>query len=85
MHVHGDELAGLCFADGGDGGEEVDELLGVVSLAEEEVDARVDFFDVDGVFVGAVLEDELFEIEEGAFVWDFLADLDVGSPGVVGV
>ena len=32
--------------------------------------------------MSVVFEDELFEVQEGAFVRDFLADLDDGFPGM---
>ena len=82
MDVGGYELLGFLGARGEDGGEEGEELVGVVALGEVEVETGVGFADVDGVFVGGVFEDELFEVEEGSFVGDFLADLDDGAPGV---
>jgi hypothetical protein len=54
----------------------------VVLLAVEEVQAVLHFLYRDGVFVSSVLEDELFEEQEGALVLDFLSDLDKGSPSV---
>ena len=82
VDVHGDELLGFLGADGGDGGEEVDEFVGVIALGIKEVEAVFGLADVDGVFVGGMFEDELFEIEEGSLVRDFLSDLDYGAPGV---
>lgn len=73
---------GFLGAGGEEGGEEGKEGVGVVAVGEEEVEAIFGFADVDSVFVGGVFEDELFEVEEGAFVGDFLADLNDGAPGV---
>ena len=42
---------------------------------EEKVETVLDFGDLERVLVHAVLEDELF---------DFLSDLDEGTPGVLG-
>ena len=55
----------------------------MISLREEEVYAVRYFFDVDCLFVCALLKDELFEVEKGSLVWYFLPYLDNGSPGVV--
>ena len=82
VNVHGDELLGFLGAYWGDRGEEVDELVSVVTLCIEEVESVFGFADVDCVFVGGVLEDELFEVEEGSFVGNFLADLDDSAPGI---
>jgi hypothetical protein len=38
------------------------------ALGVEKVDAVLGLLDIDGVLVGAVLEDELLEVEEGALV-----------------
>ena len=54
----------------------------MVSLGVEKVKAVFGFAYVDGVFVRRVFEDELFEVEEGSFMGDFLADLDDCAPGV---
>lgn len=35
--------------------------------------------------MSVVFQDELFEVQEGAFVGDFLADLDQGFPSMFGV
>lgn len=84
MNVHGDELLRLLAADGSNGCEEVDELLGMVSLGVEEIQAIFGLFDINGVLVSGVFEYELLEIEEGAFVGDFLSDLHDRSPCVCG-
>lgn len=56
----------------------------MIPMCKEEIEAIFDFFDADSVFVCAVFEDELFEVEERPFVVDFLADLDERFPGVLG-
>lgn len=66
-----------------DGGQKIDHLGGMLSTRVEKVETVLDFFDGDGVLVGAVLEDELFEVEEGTLVIDFLPNLDEGAPGVL--
>lgn len=53
-------------------------------LTVEEVQTVPYFLHGDGVFLGSVFENELFEEQEGAFVLDFLSDLDEGFPGVFG-
>ena len=55
----------------------------MIASREEEVYPVGNFFDVDRFFVGALFEDELFEVEEGSFVGHFLPYLNAGSPGVV--
>lgn len=65
--------------------EKIDKALGVIPLGKVEVYAVVHLLNVDGVLVGAMLEDELLEVEESALVRDLLADLDDGAPGVVRV
>lgn len=80
MDVHGDQFLGLFGSYRRNGVEEIDKFLGVVSLGVEEVQAILDFFDIYGVFVGGVFEDELFEIEKGSLVWHFLSYLDDSSP-----
>ena len=84
MDVLRDELLGFFHADGGYGGEEVDEFFGVVPGGVEEVEAVGRFADVDRVAVGGMFEDELFEVEKGSFVGDLLADLNDGAPGICG-
>lgn len=69
---------------GSDGLEEVDELGGVAAVAEVEVEAVGHLLDADGVGVGAVLEDELLEVQEGALVVHLLARLHDGLPRVIG-
>jgi len=82
VNVGGDELFGLFALDGSDRVEKVEHLLGVSALEVEKVETVFDFTDVDGVFVSIVFENELFEVEEGSFVGDFLADLNTGAPSV---
>lgn len=57
----------------------------MVALREEEIDPVRHFFDIDCFFVSALLEDELFEVEECALVRDFLPHLNNSAPCVVGV
>lgn len=57
----------------------------MVALRVEEVKAVFSLTDVDGVAVRVVFEDQLFEVEESAFVGDLLADLHARAPGICGV
>ena len=54
----------------------------MISLRIEKVQAIFDLFNIYCLFVGRVFEDELFEIEEGSLMWDFLPYLDYSSPGI---
>jgi len=62
VNVHGDELLGFLASDRGDGAEKVDELFGMVPLRIKEIEAILRFFDIDGVFMGRMFQDQLFEI-----------------------
>ena len=64
VDIHGDEFLGFLGPDGCNRGKEVDEFFSVISLRVEEIQAVLHFFDVYGVFVGGVLEDKLFQIQE---------------------
>ena len=64
--------------------EELDHLERVLLAREEKVETVLDFGDLEGVLVHAVLEDELLEVQERPLVVDFLSDLDEGAPGVLG-
>ena len=55
--------------------QEVHKLLAVGAVAEEEVDALVNFLDVRALLVRAVLENELLKEHEGALVADVLPHL----------
>lgn len=68
--------------DRSDGREEVDHLEGMLLGTVEEVESVLDLGDRNGVLVRAVLEDELLQVEEGAFVVNLLPHLDHCSPGV---
>lgn len=57
----------------------------MVALCIEEVKAVFGLADVDGIAVGIMFEDQLFEVEESAFVGDLLADLHARTPGVCGI
>lgn len=51
-------------------------------LSVEKVQSILDLLDADGVFVGSVLDDELFEVQESPLVRDLLPDLDDCLPCV---
>jgi len=52
-------------------------------LTVKEVQAIPDFLHGDGIFLSTMFEDELLEEQEGAFVGDFLSDLNEGLPGIL--
>ena len=85
MDIVRDELFGSLDVDGDDGLEEVAEGHGVVPLGKEEVDTVVDFLDVDCVLVGAMLQNQLFQVQERPLMRHLLSDLYRRSPCVVGV
>ena len=78
-----DELLGSLDVDRDDSLQEIAEADRMVPLSEEEVDSVVHFFDVDGVLVGAVLKDQLLEIQERPLMRHLLAHLHAGPPCVV--
>ena len=84
VDVHGDELLRFLGANGCDRGEEIDEFVSVVALCVKKIQAIFCFPDVYCVFVSGVFEYELFEVEEGSFMRDFLTDLDDRTPGIGG-
>lgn len=85
MDIHGNQLLGLLRLAGNNRAEEIDHLLGVVPLGEEEIQTVLGFLDVHGILVGAVLQDQLLQVQESTLVGDLLANLNRGSPCVVGV
>ena len=82
LEVGADELLGGAVADGNARREEVDELCAVGLVAVEEVEALGHGGHGGGLSVGAVLEDELLEKEEGLLVGNVLAHLGDGVPRV---
>lgn len=62
--------------------EKVDKRHGLILVGKVKVDAVPLLLDVDGVPMGLVLQDQLFEEQECALVCDLLADLDGRSPDV---
>ena len=85
MDIHGNQLLGLLCLARNNGAEEIDHLLGVIPLGEEEIQTVLRFLDVHGILVGAVLQNQLLQVQEGTLVGDLLANLNRGSPCVVGV
>jgi len=57
----------------------------MIPLREEEIESVLDFFDVDGVLVCAVLENQLLEVQECSLMRNFLSDLDDRSPRIGGI
>jgi hypothetical protein len=78
----GDEVFGALESDGGDLLQEVDELEAVTLRLEKEVQAIRLIFDIDGICVGIVFQDELFEVKERSFVDGLLSGLHHGIPGI---
>jgi len=64
---------------------EVDKLESVASVIEVEIDTVGHFANGEGVGVGRVLQDELFQEEERSLVIDLLSHLRDRSPGVFGL
>ena len=85
MDIHGDQLLRFLAANGNDGAEEVDKLLRVIPLSVEEIQSILDLLDVERISMSGVFEDQLFEVEEGSFVRDFLSNLNDRPPGICGV
>jgi hypothetical protein len=65
--------------------QELNHLIGVVSLSKVEVKTILGFLNVNGILVSTVLEDDLLEVEEGSLVRDLLTNLNSSAPGVVGI
>lgn len=78
-----DELLRPLNIDRNDGFEEVAEGHSVIPLGEVEVDSIVDFLDIDGVLVRAMLQNQLLEVQESPLVWNLLSHLDASPPCVV--
>jgi len=57
-------------------GQKLGHLHGVALLTVEKVQAISDLLHGDGIFLSPMFEDELFEEQEGALVWNFLPDLN---------
>jgi hypothetical protein len=85
MNIHGDEFLRLLHPYRRDRIQKVDELLCLISVCEEEVQTILDFLDVDSILVCAMLEDELFEVEESSLMRDLLSNLNASSPCIRGV
>jgi hypothetical protein len=79
----GDQTFGCFESYGSDGLQEIDELECVGSVIEEKVETIWCFFDVGGVGVHVVFQDELFQKEECTFVVDLLTDLSDSVPCVL--
>jgi hypothetical protein len=63
--------------------EKFDHLDCMAPLAIEKVETIANLSYGDGVFLGVVLEDQLFKVEKGTFVRYFLSDLDHGFPSIL--
>jgi len=85
VDIHGDEFLGFLRSDRRNRVQKVDEFLGLISCCIVKIQSILHFLNVDCVFVCAVLENELFEVEESSLVGDLLADLDASSPCVCSV
>ena len=55
----------------------------MVARGEVKVDTVGHFLDVDRLFMRALLENELFEVQEGSLMWYFLPHLHYCAPGIV--
>ena len=63
--------------------QKLDEAHRIITLAEEEVEAVAELFDLHRRGLRVLLEDGLFEVEEGSLVRNSLPHLDRGRPGEV--
>lgn len=84
MNIHRDKLLGLLALTGDHRRQEVDHLLGMVSLREVEIQTILGLLDVDGIFVRAVLQDQLLQVEERPLVRYFLPNLNDSSESMMG-
>jgi hypothetical protein len=64
--------------------EELNHFDRMASLAVKKVQTILDLLNRDRVLLGTMLEDELLEIKKGAFVRNFLPNLDESLPCVFG-
>jgi hypothetical protein len=85
LGIHADQLLTLLAPGGHYSPEELDEFSRGSTGRKVEIEAVFDLANVGGFFMGMVFEDELFEVEECAFMGNLLTDLDYGFPGVEGV
>lgn len=76
MHVLRNELLRLLHSVGRRAVQEVDKFGRFIQLGEKEIHAARLLLDVEHVAMGAVLEDELLEVEHGPLVEDLLANLN---------
>lgn len=84
MNVLTDELAGFSILARGHTGQEINHSLGIVSCGEVKVEAMLCLLNVDRILMGAILQDQLLEVEERPLVWHLLPNLNDGSEGMVG-
>lgn len=62
--------------------EELEHPQCSLSLEIIEIQTILSFEDVDTIFVCAMFQDELLEVEESTLMWNLLSDLYRGLPGV---
>lgn len=65
-----------------DAGQELDHLDSMTALAVEEIEPIPDLLDGNRVLLGAVLQNQLLEEEEGPFMGHFLAHLHERLPSI---
>ena len=80
----GRDQYGVNLPNGYASGQKLGHLYGVTLLTVEKVQAISDLLDRNCIFVSPMLEDKLLEEQKGAFMWNFLPDLNEGFPCVFG-
>ena len=60
--------------------QEIHELLRMIPVSEEEVYAICNLLDIYRLFMCALLQNELLEVQKCALVRHFLSNLHDGSP-----
>eukprot|EP00047_Mylnosiga_fluctuans_P011229 m.20129 g.20129 ORF g.20129 m.20129 type:complete len:556 (+) comp3504_c0_seq1:1194-2861(+) len=85
VNVVRDEALRSLHTHGGDGRQELREVLCIAAVVEVEVNAIRHRLDADGLRVLVVLDDQLLQVQERLLVADLLAGLHDGVPRVLGL
>ena len=83
MYILGNDFFRRLHTNRNNGGEEFNHTKSVLFASIKEIQTVSKFLDVDGVCMGTMLEDELFEKKKSSLVGDLLANLNDGFPGVL--
>lgn len=85
VRVMADQLLGSYVTTGHHRLQKLNKFPSVVLATVEEVNTFVDLLYIDALFVGFVLQQQLFEVKEGLLVRRLLAHLYHGLPEVLGL